>query len=67
MTTPSEDYALSETPQNVDWWDRIGSMKWQHVGLAVACLTAFVILCVAGPMCSLRISSTPTTTTTEPR
>lgn len=48
---------------DLNWWDRIGEMRWQHIVLALAALGAFVALAFAPP-CTVRFSSTPTTPTT---
>lgn len=53
-----------------DLWDRIGTLRWQHVVLgvvALACVTGVLIASFFAPPLSIRISSNPTTTTTEAR
>ena len=53
------------TRDEVDWWDRIGTMRWQHVVLSALAFVALVALFAAEPMrCSVSIKSTPNTTTT---
>lgn len=51
-----------------DWWDSIGRLGWQHVVLIVAAIAAFVALCLSpASTCSLSITDSATTTTTEAR
>lgn len=60
-----DQHAIGETRQVEDesMWDFIGTMKWQHVVLVVAALACFTATFFA-PACTLRISSSPSTTST---
>lgn len=52
-----------------DWFDAIADLRWQHVVLIVAALTAFAAVLIFSPEagCSVSIDSSDTTTTTVER
>ncbi len=52
----------------MDLWERIGQMRWQHIVLIVAAIAGFVALSFApGLSCSIDSSPAPATTTTTVR
>jgi hypothetical protein len=59
----SADPSSTAPSDERDLWDRIGEMRWQHFLLIVIAVAAFVALSFA-PACSIRISSSPSSTTT---
>lgn len=52
-------------PPPDDIWSYIGTMRWQHVVLIVVGLACLTAVLVTTPACTVRLTSTPTTTTTE--